>query len=48
MNVVMFCEHYRTLRTVYLLQVPGLSVDPLNADPTAETIQPELKKLRTV
>ncbi|CAB4038465.1 exosome complex exonuclease RRP44 isoform X3 [Paramuricea clavata] len=28
--------------------VPGLSVDPLDIDPTTDTIQPELKKLRTV
>ncbi len=35
-------------QTIYPLQVPGLSVDPLDIDPTAETIQPELKKLRTV
>lgn len=28
--------------------MPGLSVDSLEIDPTAETIQPTLKKLKTV
>ena len=36
------------MQSLYPLQVLGLSVDPLDTDPTADTIQPELKKLRTV
>ena len=44
-----YCDYITELHELYYpSQVPGLSVEPLNANPTAETIEPELKKLKTV